>query len=214
MGGSDGAFCEPSCVTRRRILIALGAVALVAILIVGLGQSKGIDEQTTTQSAAEMTRDLAGSPPRLAALHAQANELLDGNAATVQRRIASLKGFPVVVNMWGSWCPPCRLEMPFFQKTGVEYGKKVAFLGLNVQDPEAGAKKLLKQIPLPYPSYIDPGGRTGTKLAGTVSGLPITVFYDASGKQTEIHQGVFPSQADLAAAVRRYALGETVPPAS
>ncbi len=200
--------------TRRRILIALGAVALIAILIVGLGQSRGIDEQTTTQSASEMTRELTGSPPRLAALHAQANELLDGNATTVQRRIASLKGFPVVVNMWGSWCPPCRLEMPFFQKTGVQYGKKVAFLGLNVQDPKAGAEKLLKQIPLPYPSYIDPGGRTGTKLAGTVAGLPITVFYDASGKQTEIHQGVFPSQAELSAAVRRYALGEPVPPGS
>ena len=211
MGGSDGAFCEPSCVTRRRILIVLGAVALVAILIVGLGQSKGIDEQTTTQSAAEMTRDLAGSPPRLAALHAQANELLDGNAATVQRRIASLKGFPVVVNMWGSWCPPCRLEMPFFQKTGVEYGKKVAFLGLNVQDPEAGAKKLLKQIPLPYPSCRP--GRTGTKPPDGLRPAHHRVLR-RSGKQTDINLVVFPSPADLAAAGRRYALGETVPPVS
>lgn len=198
----------------RRILIVLGAVAVVALVVIGLGQSKGIDEQTTTQSASEMTRELAGSPPRLAALYAQANQLLDGNATTVQRRIAALKGYPVVVNMWGSWCGPCRLEMPFLQKTATRYGKKVAFLGLNVEDSETDAKKLLQQIPLPYPSYIDGRGTTGTKLAGSIAGLPITVFYDADGKQQQIHQGVFSSQKELATAVRRYALGETVPPGS
>ena len=198
----------------RRILIAVGAVIVVALVVIGLSQSKGIDEQTTTQSAAEMTRELAGAPPRLAELHAQANELLEGNTTTVQRRIAALKGYPVVVNLWGSWCGPCRLEMPFFQKTAVDYGKKVAFLGLDVEDSVTDAKKLLKEIPLPYPSYIDPRGTTGTKLAGSVAGLPTTVFYDATGKRQQIHQGVFSSQEELATAVRRYALGEYVPPSS
>jgi len=201
-------------VSPRRILIAAGAVVVVALVVIGLSQSKGIDEQTTTQSAAEMTRELAGAPPRLAALHAQANELLDGNTTTVKRRIAALKGYPVVVNLWGSWCGPCRLEMPFFQKAAVAHGKKVAFLGLDVEDPESGAKKLLQEIPLPYPSYVDPRGTTGTALAGSVAGLPTTVFYDATGKRQQIHQGVFASEKELDAAIRRYALGEYVPPGS
>jgi cytochrome c biogenesis protein CcmG/thiol:disulfide interchange protein DsbE len=192
----------------------VGALAVVVLVVIGLGQSKGIDETTTTQSVAEMTEKLAGSPPRLAALHTQANELLEGNATTVQRRIASFKGIPVVVNLWGSWCPPCRLEMPFLQKAGVDYGKRVAFLGLNVEDPVSKAKDLLKQIPLPYPSYIDGRGTTGTKLAGSIVGLPITVFYDASGKQQQIHVGVFASEKELDTAIRRYALDESVPPGS
>jgi cytochrome c biogenesis protein CcmG/thiol:disulfide interchange protein DsbE len=200
-------------VSPRRILIALGAVAVVALVAIGLSQSKGIDEQKTHKTAEEMTRELAGAPPRLAEVYAQANELLPGNATTVKRRIASLKGYPVVVNMWGSWCGPCRLEMPFFQTTAVQYGKKVAFLGLNVEDSVSDARKLLDEIPLPYPSYKDLRGTTGTDVAGTIAGLPITVFYDAQGKRQQIHQGVFASQKELATAVRRYALGEHVAPA-
>jgi cytochrome c biogenesis protein CcmG, thiol:disulfide interchange protein DsbE len=194
-------------VTRRRLLIVLGAVALVVVVVVGLGQSKSIDETTTRITPAAMTARLAGSPPRLAALHAQANQLLAGSPSDVKKRIASFKGIPVVVNLWGSWCPPCRLELPFFQKAGVDFGKRVAFIGLNVLDNAGDARTLMRQIPVAYPSYKDIRGTTAQAAAGTNSGLPITVYFDRSGGRNQIHQGAYASEAELARDIRHYALG-------
>jgi cytochrome c biogenesis protein CcmG, thiol:disulfide interchange protein DsbE len=196
--------------SRRRILIGLGAIAVVAVVVIGLLQSKegqGGDDATVL-SAPDVAAKLAGSPPQLAALHAQANKLLPGSPTTVERQIAQLKGTPVVVNMWGSWCGPCRLEMPYMQNANATYGKQVAFLGVNSVDNEDGARKLLQQVPVGYPSFIDGKGTIAQKLASSI-GLPITVFYDAAGKQ-QIHQGVYASQADLDRDVRRYALGQSV----
>jgi cytochrome c biogenesis protein CcmG, thiol:disulfide interchange protein DsbE len=195
--------------SRRTLLLGLGAIAVVAVVAVGLAQSgEGVDsEDVTVMSASAVAAKLAGAPPQLAALHAQANELIPGSPTTVERQIAQLKGTPVVVNMWGSWCGPCRLEMPFMQQANATFGKEVAFLGVNSVDSEDGARKLLRQIPVGYPSFIDGKGTIAQKLASS-TGLPITVYYDAAGKQ-QIHQGVYATQADLDRDVKRYALGQS-----
>jgi thiol-disulfide isomerase/thioredoxin len=198
--------------TRRRILIAIGAVALVAVLVIGLSQSKEANHSSTAADAqltdAQIQKQLQGAPPKLAALHAQAGQILTGNAKTVKQRIASFKGTPVVVNMWGSWCGPCVGETPLMGRASAKYGKKVAFIGLDVKDNDADAAAFLKKVPVGYPSYSDPDERTTQQLATTV-GLPTTVFYTADGKQNEIHQGPFLSSADLDKAIQRYALGTT-----
>ncbi len=149
---------------------------------------------------------LAGSPAPLAALHAQADRLLPGETAAFEKRIAALKGYPVVVNMWASWCGPCRFEFPTLQKLSARYGKRVAFLGVNSQDSNDSASTFLKEAPVPYPSYTDPDKKIAAALHATL-GLPDTAFYDRAGKLVYLKQGPYTNPADLQADVQRYALG-------
>jgi cytochrome c biogenesis protein CcmG, thiol:disulfide interchange protein DsbE len=196
---------------RRRLVWLLAAAALVAIVAVGLSQSQESKGPSAPKplalTAADVREKLAGAPPRLAALHRQANELLPGARDGLRARLRALRGHPVVVNVWGSWCGPCRLELPVFQRASLRWGKRVAFVGVDLNDSREGAASLLRTVPLPYPSYEDPHGKVynGYRLAGT----PSTIFYDAAGRQTYIHQGPYYAQADLDAQIERYALGRS-----
>jgi thiol-disulfide isomerase/thioredoxin len=149
---------------------------------------------------------LAGSPAPLAALHSQADELLSGGAAAYERRIAALRGYPVVVNVWASWCGPCRFEFPLLQRLAARYGKRVAFLGVDSQDSDDAARTFLGEAPVPYPSYTDPERKIAAVLDVTL-GIPDTVFYDAAGKLVYRKQGPYAHGSELGEDVRRFALG-------
>jgi thiol-disulfide isomerase/thioredoxin len=148
---------------------------------------------------------LAGSPPRLASLHRQANELLPGGLDAFERRIDSLAGYPVVVNVWASWCGPCRLEFPTFQRVSAAYGKRVAFLGVDSQDSEGHAKSFLGEAPVPYPNYSDPDEEIASELGAF--GKPATAFYDREGELVYLDLKPYLEVEELRADVARYALG-------
>ena len=155
-------------------------------------------------SPAQARAALAGSPAPLAALHAQAGVLLGGGKPAVQARLHALRGHPVVVNAWASWCPPCRQELPLFAGASAHFGKHVAFLGLDVNDETAPARRFLAAHPVSYPSYFDDGGHAAAWL-GRFVGLPTTVFLDASGRVVATHAGQYTNAATLARDVERYA---------
>jgi cytochrome c biogenesis protein CcmG/thiol:disulfide interchange protein DsbE len=192
----------------RRPLVVLGALALVAIVVVGIlqaGSSSDTPDQTT-MSLAQQRQRLAGAPPELAGLHAQASQLLGGAPTSLDARLKDLRGRGVVVNKWASWCGPCRLEFPVFQRVAVKLGKRVAFVGLDGKDNRGQARAFLRRIPLSYPSYEDPDERAARKLqAGAY--YPTTVFVDARGKRT-VHQGPYEDDAALERDIRRYALDQ------
>lgn len=195
--------------TAKRLTIAAAGVALLALLAVGLVQLAGSSTAPVKPSKltlAQMRARLLGSPPPLAALHAQASELLPGGLGAVRARLAVLRGRPVVINKWASWCVPCRAEFGAFQRASLAQGREVAFIGIDSTDSSAAAgRAFLRSFPVSYPSYYDHSGALGSAITDSTF-TPVTVFYNAHGAQY-IRQGPYPSQARLEQDVRRYALG-------
>jgi cytochrome c biogenesis protein CcmG, thiol:disulfide interchange protein DsbE len=190
----------------RRLAIALAALALAGIVVLGLTQTGGQKKGPDRLSLAAMQRSLKGAPPALAALYRQGNMVLGGSTKAFQRQVDALKGHPVGVNKWASWCGPCRTEFPIFQHVSSSLGKRVAFVGVNANDTDAAARRFLRTDPLPYPSFSD-GNLAISGRLGVVPIFPSTVFFDAQGKRQYIHQGYYTSTAALTADIRRYALG-------
>jgi cytochrome c biogenesis protein CcmG, thiol:disulfide interchange protein DsbE len=192
----------------RRALPILAAALLAAVLVIGLTQAGGGSDEGSAApfDLAEAKEELRGAPEPLAALHAESGELLGGGRSAFEARMADLRGRPVVVNKWASWCGPCRAEFPYFQSVGTERGKEVAFLGLNSGDVRPAAERFLSEYPVPFPSYEDRDEAIARSLKGGKN-YPVTMFFDASGKPVFIHQGAYRSEADLAADLDRYAAG-------
>jgi cytochrome c biogenesis protein CcmG/thiol:disulfide interchange protein DsbE len=193
--------------TSRRTIVALCCVALVALIAVGVAElPHGSTGRDTTRLSRGQTRVmLAGSPAPLASLHAQSGALLEGGARALRSRLAALRGYPVVIDKWASWCVPCKEEFGAFQRVAAEYGRRVAFIGIDSEDPKrADALAFLKSFPVSYPSYYDPSGSLGEQITDS-SLTPVTVFIPRHGRPY-IRQGQYPSTARLEQDVRRYAL--------
>jgi thiol-disulfide isomerase/thioredoxin len=198
-------FCK--AVVMRKAVIALLALGLTAAIVVGVIQANSSDRAPKDAgqplTLTEVSKPVDGAPAPLAALHARVNELDGGGAKAFDAQLRALRGHPVVVNMWASWCDPCRFELPFLQREALARGTNVAFLGINVNDARGAARKLAGEFPMPYPSFEDP--RSNLFARYKARGLPTTAFYDSSGKLVIVHQGVFATQASLARAIDRYA---------
>lgn len=179
------------------------AAVVVALGVSACGSSGG---GTSTAKAPDYKRALAGAPKPLAKLYAQGDRLVSGGTSAFGSQLGALRGHPVVVNVWASWCEPCRMEFPYLQRLSAKYGKRVAFVGVDTNDNDAAARTFLAELPLPYPSYTDPNKDIAQSVGATV-GLPDTAYYDASGKQVFVKQGQYASEGDFAADIKRYALG-------
>ena len=191
----------------RRAAPFLAAAAVLAIVVIGLLQASGGDEEKLPPFHLEPAlKDLRGAPPPLARLHAQHGRLLDGETKAVRARLKALRGHPVVVNSWGSWCVPCRQEFPIFQHAGAKYGKRVAFLGIDTVDPVGAARDFLEEFPVTYPSYRDPHGGVVQDL-GIGGTTPVMLFIGPGGETAFIHQGQYRTLGDFEADIDRYLLG-------
>jgi thiol-disulfide isomerase/thioredoxin len=182
--------------------ISGACVLAVAALVAGCGSQQ---PHVRVPTPAEAARELAHSPAPLAALHRQANALLPGGRTAFAARLAALRGRPIVVNKWASWCGPCTYEFPFFERTSVRYGHRVAFVGIDGGDETGNARAFLRKRWLSYPSYVDPH----EQIARTVdapNNYPITVYLDRSGKVAYVHQGEYRDEAQLVADIERYAV--------
>ena len=176
----------------RHLLVAAG----VAVLIASCGQDLA---PTVRPSSVPAGADA------LPSLRREANELLAGGPPAFRARLAGLRGHPVVVNQWASWCGPCRYEFPFFVRLARRYEGRVAFLGVNSKDNDADARSFLKRYPVPYPHFADPSGDVARVFRGGRA-FPTTAFYAADGKLAFTRLGGYANEDKLDEDIKRYAL--------
>jgi thiol-disulfide isomerase/thioredoxin len=187
-------------------LVAL-AVLLVALVVVAVvvARPKTSTPHSANLSKSSVSAALAGSPAVLASLHAQGNQLLSGGTGAFQARLRQLRGYPVVVNKWASWCGPCQTEFPAYQRASVAFGRRVAFIGIDGKDQNPAAAAFLKRFPVSYPSYTDPQEKIASAIQATTY-YPQTVYIDRQGKEVFDHAGPYETAASLEKDIRRYAL--------
>jgi thiol-disulfide isomerase/thioredoxin len=189
-------------VSRRILSSAALLVAFLGLAVAGCG---GGQPKSAAPSKGQETAAFKGSPAPLAALHSEADQLLTGSTGAFAARLTALRGHPVVVNKWASWCGPCQTEFPAFQRASLRFGRQVAFLGIDGKDHNAAASAFLRRFPVPYPSYVDPQENIARSIQAATY-YPQTIFYDRQGKNVYDHAGPYLSASALEQDIRRYVL--------
>ncbi|MFB3147217.1 MAG: TlpA disulfide reductase family protein [Thermodesulfobacteriota bacterium] len=114
-------------------------------------------------------------------------ESLNGNN---EISLEDFKSKAVVINFWASWCGPCKLEIPFFEKTWRKYkDKEVVFIGIDVMDDKDSAVNFIEELGISYINLYDPSGKTSNSYG--VIALPATFFIDKNGNIAVKHYGSF-----------------------
>jgi thiol-disulfide isomerase/thioredoxin len=169
----------------RHIAVRI-AVALAATLILGSCARTGADEQT--QNAGQVgyptvPRNLTRIPPD----QRQVLPTVSGPALGSNQTISTqdYRGKVVVINVWGSWCPPCRKEAPDLQAASVETRDVAQFVGITSKDYDpAPAEAFVRSFKITYPSIYDPSGKVLLAFAGQLppSAIPSTMIIDREGR--------------------------------
>ena len=182
------------------------ALLLPVLAVVALAGCGAATPKSAAPSAGAKAAAFRGSPAPLAGLHRQADALLGGGVAGLRARLRALRGYPVVLNEWASWCEPCQSEFPVYQRVSVTDGAKVAFVGLDAKDQNAAAAAFLKRFPVSYPSYTDPVGSIASSLR-LYTAYPQTIYFNRSGRVVFDHAGPYETPAALERDIRHYLLG-------
>ena len=111
---------------------------------------------------------------------APAIDLPDVRASRARVVLAELRGTPVLVNFWATWCTPCRQEMPLLGAAHKRLGGKLAIVGVDVKDNRAEAVRFLADRSIDYPSAYDPDA--SLRRSFEFVGLPVTVLVGRDGR--------------------------------
>jgi thiol-disulfide isomerase/thioredoxin len=120
-----------------------------------------------------------------------------------QALLRQLRGTPVVVNIWGSWCAPCLVEGPHLAAVSRTFGRRVQFLGLDVKDEKGPARSFVREMGWRYPSVFDPSPNAQIETALGYLDQPVTIFLDRRGKTVDVASFGATTVADLRAGVEK-----------
>lgn len=115
------------------------------------------------------------------------SDLPEVTVADFEAHLAGLET-PALVNVWASWCGPCRAEAPLLTQAHAEFGNQIAFIGVDVQDTQTGAKQFLAEFGLDFDHFFD-RDRSIPNHFGAF-GVPVTMFFGPQGDLISVHNGV------------------------
>lgn len=167
-----------SAVSRRHALGVVGALGLTA--------AAGACGESTPRSKSK-----AGDGDN--ALTKASLTPVDGAPALVLGRASDL---PTVVNLWATWCAPCRKELPDFDAVAGATKDSVRFVGVNVGETAEAASAFAAELGIGFDQYVDEDAAVQAALGATT--MPTTAFLSTDGSIVEMHSGVL-SRADLEA---------------
>ena len=169
----------------RRTAVRIAAVLAATLIVVSCART-GADEQTRSAGQVgypTVPRNLTRIPPeQRQELPIVSGPTLDSNQ-TISTR--DYRGKVVVINVWGSWCPPCRKEAPDLQAASVETKETAQFIGITSKDYDpAPAEAFVRSFQITYPSIYDPTGKVLLAFAGELppSAIPSTMIIDRQGR--------------------------------
>lgn len=102
--------------------------------------------------------------------------------------LSDLRGQPVVLNFWATWCPPCRAEMPDLQAASRQFNGRVAFLGIDQGESAAEVARFRDEYGITYPLLVDADSRVNDEYG--IRALPTTIFVNADGVVSEVYSGI------------------------
>ena len=154
----------------QNLKVLLGAVGFIALLVIALIAYNTLSKQVTTDNSSDVDRKIAPD-----------FSMTDSDGNTV--KLSDMKGKPIVLNFWASWCSPCKIEMPDFEKAYKEFGDEIQFIMLNLTDgmretKDIGAKYVREQG-YTFPVFFD--NKQEGASAYAVRSIPITLFIDKDG---------------------------------
>lgn len=165
-------------------------VVLLTIALMGTAIAPAHSAITVLEKCSFINRSLSDKTPPL--------PCLDGSIGV---SISAIRG-PAIINVWGSWCYPCRQEIPYFVSFNKKYGKQVQLIGVDVSESSpADGQKFVKEHGMNWPNLFDVGGSTKATFG---MGVPITWFVDAKGKVLYKKIGVLSSEKELISLSKKY----------
>jgi peroxiredoxin len=175
---SGGIIVIPGGLMKRvmRILIILMAIVVISV---AMGCQSGPDASVQTAGRSAPDFQL---------------QSLDGLVIS----LSSLKGRPVMVNFWATWCGYCVKEMPYLQAASVDselLARGLVLLGVNIQETRPAVRGFVNKYGITFPVLLD----TDARVAGlyNVSGIPITFFIDKDGIIRNVRLGPFADKAEI-----------------
>ncbi len=170
--------------TRRTTASVVGAALFAGVALAGCGSSQAASEAKPAAGAGYV----AGDGSAVILTDAERKPAPDLQGTTLDGKpwsLADQKGHVTAINVWASWCAPCRAEAPTLERTYKKMAPQgVRFVGIDTRDSETAAKEFVAKYGITYPNLPDPDGQLQLAFRDTLppQSIPSTIFIDAQGR--------------------------------